>query len=322
MPLRWPEQLQVSTETIRKDLIQLERRSCAGCMAERSPSRTCPSNPPSDAQAMRRKRPASPRRRSTSSRPGRRVPRRRIHHHQPGRDVPGDRDLTVYTNTLTIALALVTRPRLSVLTLGGRVRARSPRSMTGHPGVVRDPGRRRVPRHQLHLERARPDHSRPRGGHRQAADARPRAADLAGRPHQVQPHQLVQVRRPVATSTCSSPATNCPNGTCTATGGRRAEAGDPRVIVTLTPNPSVDLTLAVDRLAPGTCNRASSGWSEPSGRASTSPSRCAPTASAPVRCSPSAAPTAHGLAAMLEQRGLDPSCPSPATSAATSASGA
>jgi 1-phosphofructokinase len=38
------------------------------------------------------------------------------------------------------------------------------------------------------------------------------------------------------------------------------------VIVTLTPNPSVDLTLVVDRLAPGTVHRASSDWSEPSGK--------------------------------------------------------
>jgi DeoR family transcriptional regulator, fructose operon transcriptional repressor len=38
---------------------------------------------------------------------------------------PADRDLTVFTNTLTIALALVNRPRLSVHTLGGRVRART-----------------------------------------------------------------------------------------------------------------------------------------------------------------------------------------------------
>ncbi|MGC9671108.1 DeoR/GlpR family DNA-binding transcription regulator [Planosporangium sp. 12N6] len=35
---------------------------------------------------------------------------------------PADRELTVYTNTLSIALTLVTRPRLTVLTLGGRVR--------------------------------------------------------------------------------------------------------------------------------------------------------------------------------------------------------
>ncbi|WP_181871506.1 DeoR/GlpR family DNA-binding transcription regulator [Sphaerisporangium album] len=35
---------------------------------------------------------------------------------------PADRELTVYTNTLSIALTLITRPRLTVITLGGRVR--------------------------------------------------------------------------------------------------------------------------------------------------------------------------------------------------------
>lgn len=35
---------------------------------------------------------------------------------------PGDRELTVYTNALPLALSLVTRPLLTVFTLGGRVR--------------------------------------------------------------------------------------------------------------------------------------------------------------------------------------------------------
>jgi DeoR family fructose operon transcriptional repressor len=36
--------------------------------------------------------------------------------------IPADRELTVYTNTLSIALTLITRPRLTVVTLGGRIR--------------------------------------------------------------------------------------------------------------------------------------------------------------------------------------------------------
>lgn len=36
---------------------------------------------------------------------------------------PGDRELTVYTNTLPLALQLLSRPLLTVYTLGGRVRA-------------------------------------------------------------------------------------------------------------------------------------------------------------------------------------------------------
>jgi len=39
--------------------------------------------------------------------------------------LPGDVDLTVYTNTLNVALTLVTRPRLTVFTLGGRLRSRT-----------------------------------------------------------------------------------------------------------------------------------------------------------------------------------------------------
>ena len=35
---------------------------------------------------------------------------------------PGDRELTVYTNTLPLAVSLLTRPRLTVFTLGGRLR--------------------------------------------------------------------------------------------------------------------------------------------------------------------------------------------------------
>ena len=39
--------------------------------------------------------------------------------------IPGDRKLTVFTNTLPIALALITKPNLTVFTLGGRVRSRT-----------------------------------------------------------------------------------------------------------------------------------------------------------------------------------------------------
>ncbi|MFB9839816.1 DeoR/GlpR family DNA-binding transcription regulator [Actinoallomurus acaciae] len=39
--------------------------------------------------------------------------------------MPGDRDLAVFTSALTIAMTLATRPRLTVHTLGGRVRSRT-----------------------------------------------------------------------------------------------------------------------------------------------------------------------------------------------------
>ena len=38
---------------------------------------------------------------------------------------PGDRELTVYTNTLPLATSLLTRPRLTVFTLGGRLRRKT-----------------------------------------------------------------------------------------------------------------------------------------------------------------------------------------------------
>jgi DeoR family fructose operon transcriptional repressor len=38
---------------------------------------------------------------------------------------PGDRELTVYTNTLSLAVALLTRPKLTVMTLGGRLRSKT-----------------------------------------------------------------------------------------------------------------------------------------------------------------------------------------------------
>lgn len=44
---------------------------------------------------------------------------------------PGDRQLTVFTNTLPIALALVTRPNLTVYTIGGRLRGRTLATVEG-----------------------------------------------------------------------------------------------------------------------------------------------------------------------------------------------
>ncbi|GAB2995877.1 DeoR/GlpR family DNA-binding transcription regulator [Amycolatopsis acidiphila] len=44
---------------------------------------------------------------------------------------PADRELTVFTNTLPIALALVTRPNLTVYTIGGRLRGRTLATVEG-----------------------------------------------------------------------------------------------------------------------------------------------------------------------------------------------
>jgi DeoR family fructose operon transcriptional repressor len=122
------EQLKVSTETIRKDLLQLERsgllrRVHGGAIAIEDLS-------------------FEP---AVSARTGNLEEKRRIaqaalaHVPREGAVIldsgstttllaemfPADRDLNIFTNTLTIALALVSRPRLNVHTLGGRVRART-----------------------------------------------------------------------------------------------------------------------------------------------------------------------------------------------------
>lgn len=44
---------------------------------------------------------------------------------------PGDRQLTVFTNTIPIALALVTRPNLTVYAVGGRLRGRTLATVEG-----------------------------------------------------------------------------------------------------------------------------------------------------------------------------------------------
>jgi 1-phosphofructokinase len=80
------------------------------------------------------------------------------------------------------------------------------------------------------------------------------------------------------------------------------------MIVTLTPNPSVDLTLAVDRLAPGTVHRASSGWSEPSGKGVNVSLALRAHGVGTRAVLPVGGPNGTWLAAMLEQAGIDHVC--------------
>ena len=65
---------------------------------------------------------------------------------------PGDRELTVYTNTVPLAMSLLTRPRLTVFTLGGRLRNQDLRRgrRLGGACAGRAQRRRRVPGHQRH----------------------------------------------------------------------------------------------------------------------------------------------------------------------------
>jgi 1-phosphofructokinase len=80
------------------------------------------------------------------------------------------------------------------------------------------------------------------------------------------------------------------------------------VIVTLTPNPSVDLTLAVNRLVPGTVHRASSGWSEPSGKGVNVSLALRAHGVGTRAVLPVGGPNGTWLAAKLDQAGIDHVC--------------
>jgi 1-phosphofructokinase len=77
------------------------------------------------------------------------------------------------------------------------------------------------------------------------------------------------------------------------------------VIVTLTPNPSVDRTLVVDRLAPGAVQRASSGWSEPSGKGVNVSLALRTHGFATRAVLPIGGPNGKRLAEMLDEAGID-----------------
>ncbi|MFJ9542538.1 DeoR/GlpR family DNA-binding transcription regulator [Streptomyces sp. NPDC101225] len=122
------ERLRVSTETIRKDLLLLERQGLlrrvhGGAIAVEDLAFE-------PAVSSRTSNEAEKRRIAQAALAE--VPREGAVFIDAGSTTtllaemfPADRELTVFTNTLTIALALVGRPRLNVHTLGGRVRART-----------------------------------------------------------------------------------------------------------------------------------------------------------------------------------------------------
>ncbi|MFJ9542539.1 1-phosphofructokinase family hexose kinase [Streptomyces sp. NPDC101225] len=77
------------------------------------------------------------------------------------------------------------------------------------------------------------------------------------------------------------------------------------MIVTLTLNPSVDRTLVVDQLAPGTVQRASSGWSEPSGKGVNVSLALRTHGLATRAVLPIGGPNGKRLAEMLDEVGID-----------------
>jgi 1-phosphofructokinase len=80
------------------------------------------------------------------------------------------------------------------------------------------------------------------------------------------------------------------------------------VIVTVTPNPSVDRTLAIDRLARGEVQRAHASWSEPSGKGVNVALALRTHGFAARAVLPIGGPGGTRLAAMLEEAGIDHVC--------------
>jgi DeoR family fructose operon transcriptional repressor len=118
-------EFQVSTETIRKDLIELERlgllrRVHGGAVAVDELS----FEPAVSARTefMEEKRRIARAALDELPRAGAVLLDNGTTTHCLAEIFPSDRDLTVFTNSLPIALTLVNRPRVTVHTLGGRVR--------------------------------------------------------------------------------------------------------------------------------------------------------------------------------------------------------
>ena len=172
------ESLGVTGETIRKDLIALERQGLLRRVHGGAvPVQSLAFEPAVETRTAiwRRRRPASPRQRSTicltrgrcSSTPDPRRPKL-------VELFPGDRELTVYTNTVPagdVAADPASAHRVHPWRAAAQRDLRRGRRLDG-ACAGRDQRRRRVPRHQRHLDGTRAHHARPRRGGRQTADAR------------------------------------------------------------------------------------------------------------------------------------------------------
>lgn len=121
-------ELQVTTETIRKDLTELEHQG----LLRRVRGGAVPGDGLSFEPAVSARTEYTEEKKRIAHRALEELPRQGTILIDAGSTttffaemIPGDRDLTVFTSTLTIALALVSRPRLTVYTTGGRVRERT-----------------------------------------------------------------------------------------------------------------------------------------------------------------------------------------------------
>ena len=180
---------------------------------------------------------------------------------------PGDRDLTVYTNTVPLAMSLLTRPRLTVFTLGGRLRnvtfaevgdwavralaeINVDVAFLGTNGIsltrgltTPDPAEAAVKRLMLDCAAKRvllADHSK--------------FGVVKGTKH----GDLDDIDILISD-------TGLTDGHYSAIAYRRNRSGA-SMIITLTPNPSVDRTVFLDDVVLGSVNRGQRSRSEPSGK--------------------------------------------------------
>lgn len=119
-------QLGVTGETVRKDLIQLERQG----LLRRVHGGAVPATSPSYEPAVETRTEYRSEKVRIAKAALAHLPERGSVLIDAGSTTsalvelfPGDRGLTVYTNTLPLAVQLLTRPLLTVYTLGGRLRA-------------------------------------------------------------------------------------------------------------------------------------------------------------------------------------------------------
>ena len=278
----------VTTETVRRDLAVLDRagvvrRVHGGAVPVRAlhlvepgvGERETTRADHKDAIAARRRRvlPAERRQRAV----------RRGHHHRADRRTCCRRTAScvVVTNSVPIAARLAGMPSVSLQLLGGRVRGLT-QAAVGEQALRRAghaARRHRLHRHQRHQRAARPVHPRQRRGRRQARDGR--AAPTTSwwsptRPRSAARTSSASPRSPASTPSSPTPRSAPPTAPQLSRAGRRGHLRRrSRMIVTVTPNPSIDRTVTLPRAADPRRRAPGHVGDQPSraARASTSPAR-------------------------------------------------
>ena len=262
----------VTTETVRRDLSALERPDrSAGCTA--APYRPAPSplssRPPRPRPRARREkdRIAGGRARPAARERRQRAARRGHHHARLAGRLPRDRELTVVTNAVPIAARLAGSPHVDLHLLPGRVRPTT-HAAVGEDTVEALAGLRAdvafVGTNGLSVGHglSTPDHD----------EAAAKRAIVASRPPGRRARRLRA--RSGTRARSASPRLGDIDVVVTDSGIERADRdglrlrrprGGGRMIVTLTPNPSIDRTVALaEPLVRGAVQRRRSGL--PGGR--------------------------------------------------------